>query len=261
LSRRSLSELLRTAIPLRLAGPSGADPANESKALGFSDRSDYKSTWTALSTSQHDAAMWVAGYADEDQLKETGSHTVDVLRRTVGIEPTDRILEIGCGIGRVGKLLAPECAHWTGADISKNMLGVAAHRLDEFDNVDFVELSTVGLSELGDQTFDVVYCTVVFMHLLEWDRFTYVQEAFRVLRPGGRCFFDNVDITSSHAKSFFAEAASYPLDERPAQIGMVSSGDELRTYGEWAGFDSIEIHRWDDAWVGMTGTKPGAPAD
>jgi len=36
----------------------------------------------------------------------------------------------------------------------------------------------------------------------------------------------------------------------------VSSGDELRSYGEWSGMADIEIHRWDNAWVGLTGTKP-----
>jgi len=243
----------------RIDSPPAAQEEGENElrpSSQFSDRSDYKGTWTRLSTTSDDAAMWVAGYTDEEQLRQTGENTVSVLRRTVGIEPTDRILEIGCGIGRVGKILAPICAHWTGADISKGMLEVAASRLGEFDNVSFQELSTVGLSEFEDDTFDVVYCTVVFMHLLEWDRFKYVQEALRVLRPGGRGFFDNVDITSAHGKKFFAESAEIPLDERPPQIGMVSSGDELYSYGLWAGYDNIEIHRWDEAWVGLTGTKP-----
>jgi ubiquinone/menaquinone biosynthesis C-methylase UbiE len=245
----------RTSTTKATSAPAGDAEAAASKQ--FAVRSDYKGTWTALSGTDEDAAMWVAGYAEEERLADTGRHTVDILKQTVGIEPTDRVLEIGCGIGRVGKVLAPECAHWTGADISPHMLATAAKRLQGIPNVALVELSTVGLAELPDNEFDVVYCTVVFMHLFEWDRYTYVKEAYRVLRPGGRAFFDNVDITSPHGKVFFAEAASYPLDARPPQIGMVSSGDELRTYAEWAGYDNPQIHRWDEAWVGVTATKPG----
>jgi ubiquinone/menaquinone biosynthesis C-methylase UbiE len=230
-------------------------PPRQAAASALDGRSDYKGTWTALSRTHADAAMWVAGYTDEDELERTGTHTVEVLQQLVGVKPEDRVLEIGCGIGRVGKVLAPQCAEWVGCDVSPNMLEAASFRLRDLDNVRFVELAEVGLGEFEDAAFDVVYCTVVFMHLFEWDRFTYVREAHRVLRPGGRCLVDNVDITSSHGRKFFAESAAFALDERPAQIGMVSSGDELRCYGEWAGFDEVTIHRWDDAWVGMVGVK------
>ena len=236
-------------------GPSG-DGLGPAERLRLKDRSNYKETWTALAQTNNDAANSVAGYVAEDELAVTAQHTVDVLREYIGINPTDDILEIGCGIGRVGKVLAPLCNTWTGADISAGMLDIARRRTAEHANVKLCELHAVGLAELDDNSFDVVYCTVVFMHLFEWDRFTYVKEALRVLRPGGRCFFDNVDITSDHGKEFFALSASHPIDTRPPHIGMVSSGDELRSYGEWSGMADIEIHRWDNAWVGLTGTKP-----
>ena len=218
-------------------------------------RSDYKSTWEHIATSLHGAKMGVAGYTDEDELERTARHTVDILEQKVGIKPTDTVLEIGCGIGRVGKVLSPRCEKWIGVDISKQMLSHAAQRLRALPNIELKELSGDGLKEISENSIDVVYCTVVFMHLFEWDRFRYVEEAARVLKPGGRCFFDNVDITSSHGKDFFQEAYAYPRDARPAQIGMVSSGDELETYAKWAGLSNIEIHRWDDAWVGVTATK------
>ena len=41
----------------------------------------------------------------------------------------------------------------------------------------------------------------------------------------------------------------------PAQIGMVSSGEELHTYAKWAGLSDIHIHRFHDAWVAVTGAK------
>jgi hypothetical protein len=37
--------------------------------------------------------MAVAGYADEDQLHVSGSHTVDLLDQLVGIEPSDGVLD------------------------------------------------------------------------------------------------------------------------------------------------------------------------
>ncbi len=261
LRRRSKSLAHRLVDDRSAEAPRTNGPVAETEGLGpaermrLKNRSNYKETWTALAQTTDDAANAVAGYVDEAELDVTARHTVDVLREYIGINPTDDILEIGCGIGRVGKVLAPQCASWTGADISAGMIEIARRRTSELPNVRFEELFSVGLSGLDDDSFDVVYCTVVFMHLFEWDRFTYVKEAVRVLRPGGRCFFDNVDITSDHGKQFFALSASHPIDARPPHIGMVSSGDELRSYGEWAGLADIQIHRWDNAWVALTGSK------
>jgi hypothetical protein len=94
------------------------------------------------------------------------------------------------------------------------------------------------------------------MHLYEWDRFRYVKEAWRVLRPGGRCYFDNIDLTSSKGWEVFEDSNAYRPDERPAYLAMTSTADELRTYGLRAGFDRVETPRWDDAWVAVTGVKP-----
>lgn len=218
-------------------------------------RSDYKSTWQALSTTENDAKMFVASAVDEGDFRRAAASTVEVLDRLIGIGDTDVILEIGCGVGRVGAALAPRCAEWIGADIASNMLRHAASRLGGFTNVRFVELSGDGLREIPDASVDVVYCTVVFMHLYEWDRFAYVKEALRVLRPRGRCYFDNIDITTSLGWRVFTDSATYKPSERPAYLPMTSSADELRTYALRAGFGDVRVHQWDDAWVAVTGTK------
>ena len=158
-------------------------------------------------------------------------------------------------MGRVGKILSPLCAKWIGTDISSRMLEVAAQRLRGFPNVELIELGTVGLREIPDASVDMVYCTVVFMHLFEWDRYRYVHEAFRVLKPGGRCFFDNVDITSNHGWQVFMAGFAFDVENRPSHLSMTSVGDELHTYAIKARFTDVRVHRWDDAWVGVTGTK------
>ncbi len=222
------------------------------------DRSNYKATWDRLARDFGRAKIAVTGQdVPEDELDRSGYHTVEILDRFVGIKSSDVFLEIGCGVGRVGKVLSPRCLKWFGTDISANMLRFAAERLKALGNVRLFELSAIGLKEVPDNSVDVVYCTVVFMHLYEWDRYRYVLEAFRVLKPGGRCFFDNIDLTSSHGWKVFMEAFSWDIQNRPAHLSMASTGEELLTYALRAGFEDVKVHRWDDAWVGVTGIKPG----
>ena len=246
--RQGVKKAIRTAYWLwtrRLEAASIAMP-----------RSAYKQTWQHLSTSETDAKMYVASTVDEDEFRRSAAYTVATLERLVGVRPDDVVLEIGCGVGRVGAALAPRVKEWIGTDIAANMLRHTARRLDGLSNVRLVELPDVGLRGIADGSVDVVYCTVVFMHLYEWDRYRYIAEAWRVLRPGGRLYCDNIDITSTLGWTMFSDAASYPTAERPSYLPMLSSMDELTTYGKRAGFADVTVHRFDDAWVALVGRKP-----
>src|SRR5207248_11422350 len=104
-------------------------------------RSDYKRVWMTLSESLSSAKMHVSGTEDEAILEASGAGTSEFLLTNIGIDPTDVVLEIGCGIARVGKHLAGRCRRWIGADVSRNMVRFARERLCNFSNVDFVALS------------------------------------------------------------------------------------------------------------------------
>lgn len=220
------------------------------------DRSAYKKVWELQAEDMDVASLAVAGHTDEATLELTARGTIDILRSTVGLSPDDVILEIGCGIARVGLPLSRECLHWFGADIASGMLRHAAARLRERPNTTLVELSTVGLQEFPADSFDLVYCTIVFMHLLEWDRYRYVEEAFRVLRPGGRCYFDNFPLDTETGWKIFMESYSYPVDRRPAHISMSSSREELGAYLSRAGFADIRLHNLPNELIAVSGRKP-----
>src|ERR1017187_4517185 len=203
-------------------------------------RSNYKQVWTALSATESSAKTHVSGTEDEAALTHSGIETVKYLLANVGIDRNDVVLEIGCGIGRVGKQLAPQCGRWIGCDVSPHMLKIAAERLREFDNVDL--------------SVDLVYCTVVFMHLEQWDRYSYVEEAFRVLRPGGKLFVDNVNLCSDEGWQIFQRHRQFKPAERPAHITECSTSQELQGYLKRAGFGEIET-RLDGVWVTVRGRK------
>ncbi len=218
-------------------------------------RSDYKGVWTALSESLSSAKMHVSGTEDEAILEKNGAGTTEFLLSNVGIKSSDVVLEIGCGVAVVGKHLAGRCRRWIGADVSPNMLRFAAERLRDFSNVEFVELSGNDLGPVADNSIDVVYCTVVFMHLESWDRYNYVLDAFRVLRPGGKLYVDNVNLCSDAGWAIFETHRKFPPAERPDHITVCSTPQELQEYLRRAGFESIQTKPGDDL-VSVWGRKP-----
>jgi SAM-dependent methyltransferase len=116
------------------------------------------------------------------------------------------------------------------------------------------------LAGIESETVDVVYCTVVFIHLEEWDRYNYIVEAFRVLRPGGGLLVDNVNLVSDAGWKFFEEHRKLPPTERPGQISKTSTPQEIETYFQRAGFEAIK-QKFSDLWVFTFGVKPArAPA-
>lgn len=221
-------------------------------------RADYKAVWDSVAGDVDSAKLAVSGYTDEDEYARMAEKTLELLRATVGIEPDDIVLEIGAGVGRVGPALAPVCKKWIATDVSENMMRHAADRLRDFDNVETVVLSGYDLAPIPSESVDVVYSTVVFMHLDEWDRFGYVREAMRVLRPGGRIYIDNYNLLSEPGWAFFMETLEgyHPL-ERPPNVSKSSTPTELRAYLERAGFEDVIVAMQStDLFISAWGAKP-----
>jgi ubiquinone/menaquinone biosynthesis C-methylase UbiE len=138
------------------------------------------------------------------------------------------------------------------------MLAVAGQRLQEISNVRLVRLPHVGLDQLEDNSFDLVYSTNMLDHIDGWDRWRYVQEAFRVLRPNGRIFIDNTDLEQDEGWSAFARGAeSWQESERPPYQPTLATASELTTYASRAGFVQIQAHKRSPLVI-VTAVKPPA---
>lgn len=185
--------------------------------------------------------MVVSGYTDEEKFHADAEDTLDILRATTGIRSDDIFLEIGCGVGRVGRVLAPLVREWIGCDVSPNMIELARRRLIGLDNARLQEISGYDLAPIPNASVDVVYTTVVFMHLEEWDRYTYVLEAMRVLKPGGRFYCDNADIASDAGWAMFEAGRKIAPEARPSHISKCSSVPEIHAFLTRAGFLKVSV--------------------
>lgn len=77
----------------------------------------------------------------------------------------------------------------------------------------------------------------------EWDRYNYVLEAMRVLRPGGRLYVDNVGLTGDEGWAMSESLRAIPPAKRPPYISKTSTPDELITYLGRAGFADVRHDR------------------
>lgn len=222
-------------------------------------RAAYRKVWDRSSRNLTAARMAVAGSADEEVWNQSGIASAAHLTKVTAITSSDVVLEIGCGAGRVGAKLAPSCREWIGCDVSPNMLAYARTALDAlgYRNTRFVQLNGIDLHGIPDASVDVVYCTAVLMHLDEWERYRYIADAKRVLRPGGRIYFDNFDLDSPEGWALFEGVARLDPAVRPPNVSRSSTGEELRTYVTRAGYENVAIERY-PLWVTVTARKPAA---
>lgn len=136
-----------------------------------------------------------------------GLHFLAHLVKYAGLKPNDRILDVGCGIGRIASLLSRYCSEkavydgfdiwdsgieWSKKHISSRYPHFKFQKVDLF-NLRYNPSGTIRTSDFifpyEDQRFDLVFLSSVFTHMYPDDVRHYLREIFRVLKPNGRCLF------------------------------------------------------------------------
>jgi ubiquinone/menaquinone biosynthesis C-methylase UbiE len=95
-----------------------------------------------------------------------------------------KVLEIGCGAGRMTRGFTEMFGFVDAVDISTEMVAAARAALSDRTNVRFHVTDGSSLSSFSDNSFDFVFSQIVFQHIpRKWVVRNYIRHAFRVLRP------------------------------------------------------------------------------
>lgn len=94
-----------------------------------------------------------------------------------------RVLEIGCGAGRVTRALAKLFGEVHAVDVSGEMVQLAREALKKHPNATVYQNNGKDLSVIPDLQFDFAFSTIVFQHIPSREIIeNYVREVHRLLR-------------------------------------------------------------------------------
>jgi SAM-dependent methyltransferase len=130
--------------------------------------------------------------ADEERFWREGERDLDTLLGSLdlAVRLDDHVLDLGCGIGRLTRVLAARAAHVTAVDVSPRMLERAQELNPRLNNVTWLLGDGETLEGVPDGTVDAVVSHVVLQHIPSAKvQLGYVAEMARVLRPGGWAAF------------------------------------------------------------------------
>lgn len=158
-----------------------------------------------MTTSRTDLEAFYAGFqaafsswpgSAADDLHFGGDETTELLGQVLELKPTDKVMEIGSGLGGSACYLAGKYGcDVTGIDITEVNYREAVKRTKDkglADRVHF-ELGDARAMPFGEDIFDAVYSIDAIYHVVERD--LVIGECARVLRPGGTfAFLDWVQV-------------------------------------------------------------------
>jgi ubiquinone/menaquinone biosynthesis C-methylase UbiE len=190
--------------------------------------------------------MMGAHSTTDEGLEAAGRRYAEEIRKY--ITPDSRVLDLGCGIGRIALYVAPHCAELHAVDASPRILQHARQRLKALGNVRFTKVNGTDLRQFAKDSLDFCYCIQVFHQIEREHTMRYLVELSRVIRPGGSVYLHFMSFEDPRNAAQFRE---YSLESKVLRISRrrFFTPAEISVFAGLAGFVDASITQDDDSLI------------
>lgn len=173
-----------------------------------------------------------------------------------GLRPTDTLVDVGCGVGRLATKVIPklEGGHYIGTDVSDLMLSRAAARVLAEVPAPPCEVSWVKQLDttlpLADNSVDMLCAFSVFTHMEHEDAYNLLKDARRVARRGARFVFSCLPLALSEGRERFVDQAALDFHQRWAGVrNVATTTDFMNAVATMAGWSPQRWYSGDEPLV------------
>ena len=135
--------------------------------------------------------QYYEGYDEDRRLIKDNSHSIEFITTAKYLDKyvsqSDKVIEVGAGTGRYSFYFAENGCEVTALELSEKHVDIMKNRLKNKElNMKIHQGNALDLSKFEESTYDVVLCLGPIYHLSkEEDRTKCINEALRILKPGG----------------------------------------------------------------------------
>ena len=166
-----------------------------------------KNAWE-VENDEH-ALLALAGHNTPEEFEKDRRYHAGEIARLCSVTTQSRGFEIGSGEGTVARILSSQCQFLDCNDISASFLERARVNCAQHNNVAFHKIESDYLNYLPAASYDFGYALHVFIHFNPYDIFNYLNSVKRLLKPGGKFFFDAGTIGEQTIALFREHAEMY----------------------------------------------------
>lgn len=149
---------------------------------------------------------------------------VPYIIKLANVKPTDTVVDIGCGTGKLSLILASIVRKVIAVDISNKMLEKARKEAEKNDiyNIEFRKANCMNLP-MRESSINIVVSNLVLHHLTDEEKTIALKEFYRILKPKGKIIIG--DLVKS--RKGFREEINLIVENYKKIYGATKTFDKL----------------------------------